>query len=174
MHSLTTALIGVVAFALILYRQLRARPVNEATGARRPVIFGAVGVLLAGDYLLERHVTTVAVAGLLVSLVVGAGLSYLRGHTVRLWRQDGVWWRRGTAVTLVLWFCSIGAQVGIDALLGRLDPSGSAAGLGNATLLLYLGISLGLQHLVVVQRVRARDDAAQHGAATVGDVSRAG
>jgi hypothetical protein len=161
LHSLETALVAVAAFAFILYRQLRAQPVDAAKGARRPLIFGAVGLLLAGQYVLHHTVTTLGVVGLVVSLVLAAGLAYLRGHSVRLWRQDGAWWRRGTALTLVLWFCSIGSHLGIDALVGHLDPTeGIGRGLGNATLLLYLGVSLGLQHLVVVHRVRTQPDQA--------------
>jgi hypothetical protein len=160
LHPLETALIAVAAFAFILYRQLRAQRVDAAKGARRPLIFAAVGVVLAGQYLLHHQVTALGVAGLAVSLVLAALLSYLRGHSVRLWRQDGAWWRRGTALTLVLWFCSIGSHLGVDALVGHLDPAeGIGKGLGNATLLLYLGVSLGLQHLVVLQRVRRLTEA---------------
>ena len=162
LHSLLTDLVGAAVFVFILYRQLRAQPVNAATGARRPLIFGAVGLVLAGQYVLHHRVTTVAVVGLVVSLVVAAGLAYLRGHSVRMWRQDGAWWRRGTALTLVLWFCSIGSHFAIDALVGHLDPAeGLGRGLGNATLLVYLGVSLGLQHLVVLHRAQtlSRSDA---------------
>lgn len=155
LHTLETGLVTLAVFVFILYRQLRSQPVGAAAGARRPLVFGAVGVVLAGQYLLHHTVTTLGVVGLLASLVAAAGLAYLRGHSVRLWRQDGAWWRRGTPLTLVLWFCSIGSHLGIDALVGHLDPSeGIGRGLGNATLLLYLGVSLGLQHLVVLQRVR--------------------
>lgn len=170
-HTLLTALVAVAAFVFILYRQLRAQPVNAATGARRPLIFGAIGIVLAGQYLLHNPVTTLGVVGLAVSLVVAAGLSYLRGHSVRLWRQNGTWWRRGTALTLVLWFCSIGSHLGIDALVGHLDPAeGIGKGLGNATLLLYLGVSLGLQHLVVLRRVKVHE--AAEVAAPTQDLSR--
>lgn len=160
LHSIETALVALAAFVFILYRQLRAQPVDAARGARRPLIFGAVGLVLAAQYLLHHAVTVVGVGGLAVSLVVAAGLSYLRGRSVHLWRQDGAWWRRGTALTLVLWFAAIGSHLGIDALIGSVDPAeGVGRGLGNATLLLYLGLSLGLQHLVVLRRVRALDDA---------------
>ncbi len=156
LHPLEAPLIAAAAFVFILYRQLRASPVDAAGGARRPLVFAAIGVVLAGRYLLHHSVTTLGVVGLVVSLAVAAVLSYLRGRSVRVWRRDGAWWRRGTGLTLVLWFCSIGTHLGIDALVGHLDPAeGIGKGLGNATLLLYLGLSLGLQHVVVVRRVRA-------------------
>ena len=155
LHSLEAALVGVAAFAFILYRQLHAQPVAGAAGGRRPVVFAAIGVVLTGQYVAHHHVGPLAVAGLALSLLLAAGLAYLRGHSVRLWRQDGAWWRRGTGLTLVLWFVSIGSHLGLDALVGLLDPAeGVGKGLGNATLLLYLAVSLGLQHLVVTHRVR--------------------
>ncbi|MGI3785318.1 MAG: hypothetical protein ACRYG2_31575 [Janthinobacterium lividum] len=155
LHPLEPALVAVAAFVLIVYRQLRAQPVSAAGGARRPLVLAVVGLFLAGQYVLHHTVTTLGVVGLVVSLAVAAVLAFLRGRSVRLWRQNGTWWRRGTAPTLVLWFCSIGTHLGVDALVGVLDPTeGIGKGLGNATLLLYLGVSLGLQHLVVQHRVR--------------------
>jgi hypothetical protein len=160
LHPLVTALIAAVVFVVILHRQLRAQPVNVAGGARRPLIFASIGVVLGVQYVLGHRVTALGVVGLTVSLVLAAVLAYLRGHTVRLWRQDGAWWRRGTALTLALWFCSVGSHLGIDALFGHLDPAeGIGKGLGNATLLLYLGVSLGLQHLLVLHRVKVREAA---------------
>lgn len=157
-HSVLTALVGVVVFAFILYRQLRSRPVGGASGYRRPAIFAAVGIFFTLQYLSTNRVTATAVGALVVSLLVGAGLAWLRAWSVRLWHREGEWWRRGTAVTLVLWLCAIGSHLGIDALVGHLDPAeGLGRGLGNATTLLYLGLSLGLQHLVLLRRVGRLD-----------------
>lgn len=162
LSSSAPALLGVLAFVVIVYRQLRSMPVSGAGGARRPLVFGAVGLVLAGQYVAHHPVSATAVVGLVVSLVLAAGLAWLRARSVHLWRQEGVWWRRGTALTLVLWVCAIGSHLGIDALLGLLDPAeGLGRGLGNATLLLYAGVSLGLQHLVVVQRVAGYDRAGE-------------
>ncbi|SEP67291.1 hypothetical protein [Microlunatus flavus] len=155
-HSLLPAVAGLAVFALILYRQLRSQPVGGAAGYRRPVVFGAIGAVLGLEYAGAHRVDALAVTGLAVSLVLAAGLAWLRARSVRLWVQDGTWWRRGTALTVVLWFCSIGTHLGLDALLGLVDPGeGIGRGLGNATLLVYLGVSLGLQHLVLTRRVAA-------------------
>ena len=155
-HSVIPALAGLAVFALILHRQLRTQPVGGAAGYKRPAIFGAIGVVLALEYVAAHPVTGLAVLGLAVSLVLAAGLAWLRARSVTLWVREGVWFRRGTALTVVLWFCSIGTHLGLDALLGLVDPTeGLGRGLGNATLLVYLGVSLGLQHLVLTRRVAA-------------------
>ena len=155
-NSIIAAVVGAALFVWILYRQLRSQPVGGAAGYKRPVVFGAIGLLLGGEYALSHPMSVLGVAGLGVSLVLAVGLSWLRAHSVVLWRRDGVWWRRGTALTVVLWLCSIGAHLGLDALVGLVDPSeGFGRGFGNATTLLYLGVSLGLQHLILLRRVRA-------------------
>lgn len=155
-HSVIPALAGLAVFVLILYRQLRTQPVGGAAGYKRPLVFGAIGLVLGAEYVAGHPVTGLAVAGLAVSLVLAAGWAWLRARSVVLWRRDGVWFRRGTALTVVLWFGSIGTHLGLDALLGLVDPAeGLGRGLGNATLLVYLGVSLGLQHLVLTRRVAA-------------------
>ena len=158
LHSLATAAIGVAVFALILYRQLRSQPVGDSSGYRRPVVFGAVGVVLGGQYLLNNRVTVLALTGFVLSMVVGAALAHVRARSVHLWRRDGAWWRRGTAVTVLLWFVAIGSHLGLDALVGLVDPAeGVGRGFGYATTLLYLGVSLGLQHRVLLRRVARLD-----------------
>jgi hypothetical protein len=95
------------------------------------------------------------VGTLVVSFAPAAALSTIRALSVRIWRaDDGSWWRQGTAVTLVLWLVSIGSHFGIDVLATRLaGPAVDIRGLGNATLLRYLALSLGLQNTLVTRRV---------------------
>jgi hypothetical protein len=54
-------------------------------------------------------------------------------------------------VELVGWVLALGAHIGYDALL---DHHHGTAGLGEATLVLYLAVSLGAQRLIVMQRAR--------------------
>jgi hypothetical protein len=75
----------------------------------------------------------------------------LRALTTRIWQQDGSAWSQGNWLTAVLWIAALGAHLGYDALL---DHHHGTAGLGEATVLLYLAVSLGAQRLVVMQRAR--------------------
>lgn len=160
-NSVVPALAGLAVFALILYRQLRTQPVGGAAGYKRPLVFGAIGLVLGVEYVAAHDVSALAVAGLAVSLVLAAGWAWFRARSVVLWVRDGVWFRRGTALTVVLWFGSIATHLGLDALLGLVDPAeGLGRGLGNATLLVYLGVSLGLQHLVLTRRAAALESGA--------------
>ena len=56
----------------------------------------------------------IGVTAVVISLAIGALLAYARANTMRIWRQQDGWWRKGSAVTLVLWLVSIGSHFGID------------------------------------------------------------
>ncbi len=151
-------LIGVAVVALVLGRQLAARKVNTDGGTRLMLILGVVGVIQAGQYINRvGHVSDIGITVVVISLSIGALLAYARANTVRIWRQEDGWWRKGSWLTLVLWLVSIGSHFGIDALATALSPGDGRdiAGLGSATLVLYLGVSLGLQQLVLERRVAA-------------------
>ena len=74
-----------------------------------------------------------------------------RALTTRIWQQDGSAWSQGNWLTAVLWIAALGAHLGYDALL---DQHHGTSGLGEATVLLYLAVSLGAQRLIVMQRAR--------------------
>ena len=72
---------------------------------------------------------------------------------MRVWRDaDGTVVRQGSAVTVLLWLLAIAAHLGIDVAIDRV--SHPLAGLGSASLVLYLGVVLGIQSLVEQHRAR--------------------
>jgi hypothetical protein len=146
-NSSVNVLIGLVVVAWILWRQTQKRPVREDRKPTVLLILLVLGVLQLSTYFKTAS-STVPVIGLLVgSLVLAAGFGVVRGYTVRLWRQDGQLFRQGTWLTIVLWLAGIGVHIGFDALVDS-----SAKGLGTASILLYLAVSLGTQRLVVQSR----------------------
>jgi len=150
------ALIAVAVVGLLLYRQLVARRVKTDGGGRMMLILGVIGIAQLAQFVESSgSIGVFGVGTLVVSFAVAAVLSTVRSYSVRIWQsEDGSWWRRGTAVTLVLWLVSIGSHFGIDVLAGKLaGPTVDIHGLGNATLLLYLALSLGLQNMLVARRV---------------------
>ena len=66
----------------------------------------------------------------------------LRARTVRVWLDDGQAWSQGNWLTAVLWIASLAAHLGYDILVGH---GNAIRGLGVATIVLYLAISLGFQ-----------------------------
>jgi len=89
---------------------------------------------------------------LVASLVAAGAFGAIRGYTIRLWREDGVLYRQGNALTVVLWLVAIGVHFGADVLI---DHSGSATGLATTALLLYIAVTFGVQRLVVRSRAVA-------------------
>jgi hypothetical protein len=152
--------IGIAVVALLLYRQLSTRAVRTERGSRFVLIIGAFGLLQAYGFVHDHgHLGVVAIAASVVSLALAAAFSAARAYSVRLWATPEGWLRRGTVVTLLLWLASIGSHVGIDALAAHVAPAGEdIQGFGNATLLVYLALSLGLQQVLVVRRIRALSD----------------
>lgn len=145
----TEIIIGVAVLALLIYRQLRTRPVN-ASGLRIVAIIGVIGLVETYQFMQHHHAGPVTYAALLGSLVLAAVFGVLRALTVRLWLKDGQPWSRGSWVTASLWIVALAAHLGYDALVaGR-----SQDNVGAATIVLYLAVSLGIQRLIVQQRAQ--------------------
>jgi hypothetical protein len=146
----TDIILGVVVLALLIYRQMVARPVR-ARGLRIVAILAVIGVLQTVQYFDKYHSSDGTYAALGGSLVLAAIFGALRSATVRLWIQDGQAWQKGNWLTGVLWAVALAAHLGYDALVARGHGHG-APSVGDATVVLYLAVSLGIQRLIVQQR----------------------
>jgi hypothetical protein len=156
--------VGLVALALILVRQLRARPLES--GIVLVLVLGVIGLVETGAYFFGKQQVTafvkgqshhlspavpdaraviIAAAG---SLVLAAVTGGLRAPSERLWRQDGQVWRQGTPLTVALWLVSLGVHLGYDAVVAR-GPD-----FGNATMMLYLSVSFAAQRAALAVRAR--------------------
>ena len=158
----TNAVIALLVVGLLLYRQLTPREVKTDGSWRFLVIIGLIGLVQLGQFVENSAGIGVLGVGLLVvSLGLAAVFGAIRAASVTIWQQaDGSWWRRGGAITLGLWLVSICSHFGVDALAVQLaGPEVDMQGLGNASLLLYVAISLGLQNMLVARRVAIRDRA---------------
>jgi hypothetical protein len=140
--------LGVVVLGLLIYRQLRSRPVN-ASGLRLVVILAIIGLVEAYQFLDSRHSGAVIYAALGGSLVLAAVFAALRAATVRVWLQGDQPWTKGNWLTAVLWVIALAAHLGYDALV---TPGRGSSGLGAATVVLYLAVSLGIQRVITQQR----------------------
>jgi hypothetical protein len=156
--------VDIVVVVLLLARQVTTRPLSG--GYRLPFILVTVGLFEFAAFLFgggqqlaqflkgHRSLTAIhdgpaVVAALAGSLVIAALSAAVRAPTFRLWWQDGQCWRKGTAVTLVLWIASLAAHLGYDDLISH---SPALTGLGNATVLLYFAVSLGIQRMFLAAR----------------------
>jgi hypothetical protein len=140
--------IGIAVLGWLIYRQLRVWPVN-ASGLRFVAIVAVIGLFEAVPYFHSHHGGSVAYVALAGSLVLAAGFGVARAWTVRLFVRDGQVMQQGGWITAVLWVVAVAAHLGYDALIGEHK---GLAGIGTATILLYLAVSLGVQRLIIRQR----------------------
>ena len=141
-------ILGLAVLVLLIYRQLSIRQVN-ASALRLIAILLIVGVFQTYQFLSQNHANPLTFAALVGSLVLAAVFGALRASTVRVWLQDGQAWSQGNWLTAVLWISSLVAHLGYDILVAH---GSGARGLGVATIVLYLAISLGFQRILVMQR----------------------
>ena len=143
-------ILGVAVLALLIYRQLSVRPVN-ASALRLIAVLLVIGLLQTYRYLSQHHAHPLIFAALGGSLVLAAIFGALRARTVRVWLDDGQAWSQGNWLTAVLWIAALAAHLDYDILVGH---GNAIRGLGVATIVLYLAISLGFQRVLVMQRAR--------------------
>jgi len=165
----------LAVLVFVLAGQVRAKPL---AGFRLPVILVVIGALEAGSFLVgggqrmaeilkgqRSFAVTVpdgktAIVALTGSLVIAAVGAAIRVPTFRLWWQDGQYWRKGTAVTVAVWLVSLGAHLLYEGVTAR---DSTLSGLGAATTVLYFGVSLGVQRVLLTARTFriARSDPAR-------------
>jgi hypothetical protein len=152
--------IGLAVLALVLVRQLSTRRLSE--NYRLSVILAVIGVVQFVDFLKGHPGNpsgiTEAVIG---SLVLAAVFGVARAITVRVWRQGGQLLRKGTWVTAGLWVVAVAAHYGYDDLVAGHITGKNGSSVGNATVLLYLVISLTVQQFVLLARVKRQDAAGE-------------
>ncbi len=153
-QTLLYLIIGVAFLGLLIYRNLVARPVRQAS-QRLYLILGVIGIIETVQYMQKNHVdATIAVAALAGSLVLAAVFGAIRALTVRVWMKGGQPWSQGNVLTAILWVIALGAHLGYDALIGHAKGVGD---IGTATALLYLVVSLAVQRLIIMARAAKLD-----------------
>jgi hypothetical protein len=155
--NVSSLVIGLVVLAWVLYRQLMTRRLSQ--NYRLSIILAVIGVVefvnfLKGHPHSDDGKIALAVVG---SLVIAAVFGAARALTVRVWRQGGQLLRRGTWLTAVLWIIGLAAHLGFDYLVAGHISGTNGGNVGDATILLYLVVTLTLQQFVLLARVRRQE-----------------
>lgn len=156
MSTSLNVLVGLAVIVLVVHRQVRVRPLRGANTAMLAVI-GLVGLVQTYDYLHGGGaVDAGSVAAVLLGFAAAAALAWPRVWSMRTWRgPDGVWMTRGTALTVAMWALAVGVHVAISLTLPlvlgeRADLSG---GLEQATIVLYVLVTLGVQSALRTRKI---------------------
>ncbi len=156
--SLTNLIIGIVVLVLLLSRQLVTRRLSESY--RLSIVLAIIGIVEFANFLKGHPKDDGGIAAALAgSLVIAAVFGAVRALTVRVWREEGLLLRKGTWLTAVLWVLSLAAHLGYDELVAGHISGKNGGNVGDATVLLYLVVTLTIQRLVLLNRV-ARQEAA--------------
>ncbi|GAA2934197.1 hypothetical protein GCM10020221_32380 [Streptomyces thioluteus] len=138
------ALLVLAVMALVLVLQFRPRRVRAAVFVWVALLVGR-GLVPPGP----ARVTAAGLAFLVLGLAVSAVFGVLRGRAMPLWRDaDGTVWRKGDSTVLRLWLLTVGARCAVSAVEYALTDEPFN---GNA-FLLGLGVTLGVQHAVLLSR----------------------
>jgi len=158
--NITNLVIGVVVLALFLSLQLRTRLLRE--NYRLPLILAVIGIIQFVTFLNGHpHHDGSILAAVAGSLVIAAVMGAVRVPTVQVWRQDGQLLRKGTWLTAVLWVISLAAHLGYDYLVAGHATGKNGGNVGDATVLLYLVVTLAVQRYLLLTRAARREAAGQ-------------
>jgi peptidoglycan/LPS O-acetylase OafA/YrhL len=157
----TNLVIGLFVLALLVSRQLTTRRLRE--NYQLLIILAVVGVIQFVTFLNGHPHHDGAIAAAVVgSLVLAAVLGAVRAPTVRVWRaEDGQLLRRGTWLTAALWVVALGAHLGYDYLVAGHVTGKNGGNVGDATVVLYLVVSLAVQRYIMLARAARQDAAGQ-------------
>jgi hypothetical protein len=158
--NLANLIIGIAVLALVLSRQLVTRRLSESY--RLSVILAVIGVVEFVEFLGGHPHDDGGIAAAVVgSLVLAAAFGVARALTVRVWRDDGQLLRRGTWLTALLWIASLAAHLGYDYLVAGHVTGKNGGNVGDATIILYLVVSLTVQRFVMLNRVARQEASGQ-------------
>jgi hypothetical protein len=158
--NITDLVIGVAVLALLLYRQLVVRRLSE--NYRLSLILAVIGIVEFANFLSGHpHNDGGITAAVIGSLVLAAGFGWVRSLTVQVWRHDGQVWRKGGWLTAVLWVLSLAVHLGYDYLVAGHVTGKNGGNVGDATILLYLMVTLTVQRYALLTRVARQEAAGQ-------------
>jgi hypothetical protein len=153
--NVTDLVIGIAVVALLVSRQR----LNE--NYRLSVILAVIGVVEFVNFLKSvhgPHDDDRIIAAVVGSLLLAGLLGAVRALTVRIWRQDdGQLMRRGTWLTAVLWVVSLAVHLGYDELVAGHIAGNSGDNVGDATIVLYLMVTLAVQQFLLLARVKRQE-----------------
>jgi hypothetical protein len=135
--------LSLAVLALILYRQLQVRRASPTL--LLPAVLIVIGVAELATLAKGSSKLTSGEIGILIALLAldAVGLGVLRAWTVKLWHDGSAVLRQGTWITVGLWLVGIVIHEVVD-LVAHIPAS---------SLLLYLGLTLLAQQLVLQARV---------------------
>ena len=148
--STTEILIILAMVGYAVYKQTQVSEVRGHGRFKLAIIYAAIGVCVGG-FVMPHTVTAVAL--LVLSIVLSAGVGLARGRLTRVWAlADGRIMRQGTALTVALFLGLVLAKFGIgtyEYVAGVRD----SAGFGEV--MVMIAVMVAVQAEIVYRRAQA-------------------
>jgi hypothetical protein len=149
MQILLYAVIAVLIIWRVVYRQVQGSIITTQGVVLIPGILLLLGLVNCAQALPRSSGTEIALTG--ADLVVLLLLGVARAATTKISTRDGYAFQKGGVPTLVLWLVTIAIRVGFAVVGARI---GAAGALTTASVLLSMGLSIGVQNALVLARAR--------------------
>lgn len=146
------AAIAVFVVWRVVNRQLRGSTITVRGLTLMPGILLLLGIFNVAQALPHAGATEIELftADLALLIVLGVG----RAASMHLGLRDGYAFQKGTTLTLILWLATIAIRIGL-AIMGAQLHGGDT--LTSASIALSLGLSIGVQNVIVFARARRRE-----------------
>lgn len=144
--ALTSIFLYIVIIIWVIYRQLQPKKIKQSQKKLLVLILLGLYFLLNNIDEHKIHLNLPTILGLTFSLIVLAvGFGALRALTCKVWQTKGIYYRKATWLTILLWIIMIFLHGTIDYLTKT----------GSSSLFLYLALTLYSQHFVLLVRTRS-------------------
>lgn len=151
MEILLYIVIAALVVWRVVYRQLRGSVITVRGLVLFPGILLVLGVI---DCARALPTASAGEIGLLAAdLVILAALGVGRAASTTLSERNGYAFQKGTTVTLVLWLLTIAVRIGFSVAGTKMGLAGPFTA---SSILLALGLSIGVQNALVYGRARRR------------------
>jgi hypothetical protein len=151
MSAIIGILIGVLVLLRVIGRQVTGSYVTQRGLVLMPAILLVVGLYSFSSAAGDASAGEFAFIGL--DFVVLVGLGFARGASIKLTQREHGLFQKGSPVTLVLWLLTIAIRVGLAFGSAALWPDSN---LGQATVALGVGLTIGAQNAMIYRRALSR------------------
>ncbi len=143
--------IAALVFYKVIYSQMRGTLLTRRGLLLLPLILTVIGAVGAVEALPGASAGELALFA--VDVIVLGAIGVLRSTSTTLSERDGTTFQKGSLLTIGLWVLTVAVRVGFIALATALGVAGPLA---TGSIMLTVGVSIGVQNQVTFLRIQQR------------------
>ena len=143
MNQYSITLFDVAFIVFILYNQIKIKTINTDSKFTFPLIMIILGMNNFIKYINMSQISLLSWLAIIINFTILAiGMATVRATTLRIWSEQNVIYRQGTWLTILVWIISIGLHAFLNSI----------GHVGQATTMLYIGITFTSQKIIILKR----------------------